>query len=151
MVSAFLPPNSSERIRASSTLQWRRRRIDAALLGRINLTHPSMTLRAPDDRWAVVFSAWPHHQSRFSDRLSSNGLSRTQTYSLGVPSLTKRATNRPRQARATNQLDAWRGNAAQQPDAADEVGALQGRFEPPSQLIRVFYALQERHDVCDAA
>ena len=27
--------------------------------------------------------------------------------------------------------------AAQQPDAADEVGALQGRFAPPSQLIRV--------------
>jgi len=28
--------------------------------------------------------------------------------------------------------------AAEQPDAADEVGALQGRPAPPSQLIRVF-------------
>jgi hypothetical protein len=29
-------------------------------------------------------------------------------------------------------------NAAEQLDAADEVGALQGRFAPPSQLIQVF-------------
>jgi hypothetical protein len=29
--------------------------------------------------------------------------------------------------------------AAEQPDAADEVGALRERLAPPSQLIRVFY------------
>jgi len=31
-----------------------------------------------------------------------------------------------------------RGEAAQQLDAADEVGALQGWLAPPSQLIQVF-------------
>jgi len=30
------------------------------------------------------------------------------------------------------------GGAVEQPDAADEVGAIAGRLAPPSQLIRVF-------------